>query len=52
MKNKASSPRLPVPPPEIRAASLFQGAREVRIHHAGEVYRLQLTATGKLLLTK
>lgn len=39
-------------PPEVRAEALFGGAREVRIHHAGEIYRLQLTAAGKLLLTK
>jgi hemin uptake protein HemP len=36
----------------VRAEALFGGAREVRIHHAGEIYRLQLTAAGKLLLTK
>ncbi len=43
----------PAPPPrEVRAEALFGGAREVRIHHAGEIYRLQLTAAGKLLLTK
>ena len=43
---------VPKPPPEVRTEALFGGAREVRIHHAGEVYRLQLTAAGKLLLTK
>ena len=46
-------PRAPTTqPPEVRAETLFGGAREVRIHHAGEIYRLQLTAAGKLLLTK
>ncbi len=39
-------------PPEIRAEVLFRGAREVHIRHAGEVYRLRITASGKLLLTK
>ena len=43
-----SAPR----PPEVRAEALFGGAREVRIHHAGEIYRLQITSAGKLLLTK
>ena len=46
-------PRAPTTqPPEVRAETLFGGAREVRIHNAGEIYRLQLTAAGKLLLTK
>jgi hemin uptake protein HemP len=36
----------------LNSETLLGGAREVRIHHAGAVYRLQLTATGKLLLTK
>ncbi len=52
---KAQPPRQPVPvrrSPEVKAETLFGGARELRIHHAGEVYRLQLTASGKLLLTK
>lgn len=46
------SPPRPRPAPEIASELLFRGAREVLIHHAGEVYRLRLTATGKLLLTK
>lgn len=52
---KAQPPRQPVPvrpSPEVKSETLFGGARELRIHHAGEVYRLQLTAAGKLLLTK
>lgn len=44
--------RPPLPPPEIASELLFRGAREVLILHAGEVYRLRLTATGKLLLIK
>jgi hemin uptake protein HemP len=52
---KIQPPRRPVPgrpSPEVKSETLFGGAREIRIHHAGEVYRLQLTAAGKLLLTK
>ncbi len=52
---KARPPRQPVPVrplPEVKSETLFGGAREIRIHHAGEIYRLQLTAAGKLLLTK
>lgn len=52
-KTETHLPSRSVPtPPEVRAEALFGGAREVRIHHAGEIYRLQLTAAGKLLLTK
>jgi len=32
--------------------SLFQGARELRIAHGGETYRLTVTRQGKLILTK
>lgn len=52
---KTQPPRHPVPAhqfPEVKSETLFGAAREIRIHHAGEVYRLQLTASGKLLLTK
>lgn len=45
------SPPRPAPAPEIASELLFRGARQVFIHYAGEVYRLRLTATGKLLLT-
>ena len=33
-------------------AQLSAGAREVQIEHAGQVYRLRLTAQNKLILTK
>lgn len=35
-----------------QAAHLLQRQREVEIEHAGQVYRLRLTAQGKLILTK
>lgn len=42
-------------PREIRSlhsADLFQGAREIKIEHAGDAYRLRITKTGKLILYK
>lgn len=39
--------RAPVP-----SEQLLQGARIVEIAHNGEVYRLQATRLGKLILTK
>jgi hemin uptake protein HemP len=35
-----------------RVEDLMQGRREVWIEHAGEQYRLRITAAGKLYLTK
>ncbi|RIK75865.1 MAG: hemin uptake protein HemP [Planctomycetota bacterium] len=35
-----------------RADELLQGRREVWIEHAGEMYRLRITAAGNLYLTK
>lgn len=36
----------------VSAAELFSGARELRIAHSGEEYRLTITRNGKLILTK
>lgn len=36
----------------ITSESLFAGARELVISHAGGEYRLRLTNQGKLILTK
>ncbi|KAB1079808.1 hemin uptake protein HemP [Methylobacterium soli] len=36
----------------IRTAALMKGHREVTILHAGERYRLRITANDKLILTK
>lgn len=38
--------------PAIDSAELLQGRREVLIHHAGQTYRLRLTASNKLILVK
>lgn len=50
-------PRPPAPKAEgpqrrITSAELIGHARELRIVHAGEEYRLRITSKGKLILTK
>lgn len=50
-----TAPALPDKPRAARAlssADLLAGEREVAIVHGHETYRLSLTATGKLILTK
>ncbi|MES2480947.1 MAG: hemin uptake protein HemP [Pseudomonadota bacterium] len=39
-------------PPLIDSHLLLQGQRTVEISHNGELYRLQATRQGKLILTK
>ena len=39
-------------PPMLASSELLQGGRIVEIRHNGEVYRLQATRLGKLILTK
>lgn len=34
------------------SAELFSGTREIIINHGDEIYRLRLTASNKLILTK
>lgn len=36
----------------LDSATLLQGGKAVTIRHNGEVYRLQATRQGKLILTK
>jgi hemin uptake protein HemP len=53
----AESPPSPAPPDAARpeplaSAQLLQGRRMVEIAHNGEIYRLQATRLGKLILTK
>lgn len=45
-------PPQPERPSTILSEDLFRGGREIRIQHAGEVYRLRLTRNGKLILHK
>jgi len=37
---------------EIESRDLLLGEREILIRHSGEVYRLSLTRSGKLILRK
>jgi hemin uptake protein HemP len=39
-------------PPVYSSAELLQGCREAWIEHGQQMYRLRLTAAGKLYLTK
>jgi hemin uptake protein HemP len=48
----ALAPQPPNRPPLVDSRELFQGHKAVEIHHNGELYRLQATRTGKLILTK
>jgi hemin uptake protein HemP len=41
-----------VSPRVVSSDALFLGAREIRIAHGGECYRLTVTRQGKLILTK
>lgn len=36
----------------IDSADLMNGAREIRIRHGASLYRLRVTASDKLILTK
>lgn len=47
----AATARAPDAPP-LDSAALLQGGKAVTIRHNGEVYRLQATRQGKLILTK
>jgi hemin uptake protein HemP len=50
---QATAPeRPPAGPPVIASADLLGNAQEVWIHHNGDIYRLQETRAGKLILTK
>jgi hemin uptake protein HemP len=48
----AQSDRLEVTTPVVESAALLQGRRELTIRHGVELYRLRLTASNKLILTK
>ena len=47
-RHAAPAPRTPV----VRSEQLFGGSREVIIKHGEEEYRLRITRTDKLILTK
>jgi hemin uptake protein HemP len=47
-----SSPPGAPGPPRIRSDDLLHGQREILIEHQGEIYRLSVTRSGKLILHK
>jgi len=42
----------PRPPRRVESVTLFQRDRELVIVHHGQEYRLRITKSGKLILTK
>ena len=48
----SSHPESPDRPLIVQSAELLQGRRELWIEHGDEMYRLRLTRSGKLYLTK
>jgi hemin uptake protein HemP len=48
----ASPDRAPERPAQLSSVELLRGQRLVEIAHNGEIYRLQATRQGKLILTK
>jgi hemin uptake protein HemP len=42
----------PVEPATVDSTSLMAGRREVLIRHGDSTYRLRITSTNKLILTK
>jgi len=48
----AETPAPPAPVRRVESASLFQRGREVVIVHHGQEYRLRITKSDKLILTK
>lgn len=49
---EAQSDRLEVTLPAVESAALLQGRREPVIRHGTVMYRLRLTSSNKLILTK
>ncbi len=39
-------------PSAVSSVELMNGAREIRIRHGGSLYRLRVTTSDKLILTK
>lgn len=54
--NNASDPKLrlhnPEPQRQISSRTLLDGAKEILIQHADQVYRLRETRSGKLIMHK
>lgn len=41
-----------LPLPSVDSATLMKGRRELMIRHGADTYRLRITASNKLILTK
>lgn len=41
-----------VPRQPIASTDLLRGENEIKIEHFAQIYRLRVTSTGKLILTK
>ena len=52
MTDKPEAPRSTEPTPTVESRELLQGRRELAIRHGADTYRLRLTASNKLILTK
>ncbi len=48
----APQPHRVMPAREVTVEDLLRGERELLIRHGEELYRLQITKNGRLLLTK
>ena len=48
---KSQAHKLPRPP-RLKVSELLAGQREAILEHSGQEYRLRITASGKLILTK
>ncbi len=48
----SSPPSSLSPVPRLQANAILQGTREVILVHGTEEYRLKVTSSGKLILTK
>lgn len=49
LEGASNEPHRPV---RLQVAELMSGGREAILEHAGQDYRLRITANGKLILTK
>lgn len=50
--SKEQKPRAPLSEPVVESRELLKGGRGILILHGNEVYRLKLTNSNKLILTK
>ena len=49
LATSAAEPQRPI---RLQVTALMNGGREAILEHAGQDYRLRITASGKLILTK